>query len=410
MSPSLKSGRLNELSVSKPLSVGIIGGGQLGKMIALQAKRMALKICILDPCSCCPASSVSDELIVADFTDEQAIRKLATVSDVITYEIELASSKALMDLASKNHNLVNPSPETLRIIQDKYKQKSFLKENKLKVPTFELVDSEEQLSDLCKDYGFPVILKARENSYDGRGNYLIRSKGEIPKAFSRFAGGGGEERQLMVEKYVKFRQEISIMVARNRSGQITSFPVAENIHKDNILNLTIVPARVSDKVANNARKMAEKTLSALKGAGIFGIEMFVTHDDQVMINEIAPRPHNSGHYSIEACSVSQFEQHVRAILDLPMSEPRLLCPAVAMINILGPPNYVGPYVISGVTKLLSIPGLTLHIYGKKISEPKRKLGHLTLLGKSMHETLSRVNTARRIIKVHPLAKERGDLN
>jgi 5-(carboxyamino)imidazole ribonucleotide synthase len=409
MSPSLKSGRLNELSVSKPLSVGIIGGGQLGKMIALQAKRMALKICILDPCSCCPASSVSDELIVADFTDEEAIRKLATVSDVITYEIELASSKALMDLASKNHNLVNPSPETLRIIQDKYKQKSFLKENKLKVPTFELVNSEEQLSDLCKDYGFPVILKARENSYDGRGNYLIRSKGEISKAFSRFAGGG-EERQLMVEKYVKFRQEISIMVARNRSGQITSFPVAENIHKDNILNLTIVPARVSDKVANNARKMAEKTLSALKGAGIFGIEMFVTHDDQVMINEIAPRPHNSGHYSIEACSVSQFEQHVRAILDLPMSEPRLLCPAVAMINILGPPNYVGPYVISGVTKLLSIPGLTLHIYGKKISEPKRKLGHLTLLGKSMHETLSRVNTAKRIIKVHPLAKERGDLN
>jgi 5-(carboxyamino)imidazole ribonucleotide synthase len=409
MSPSLKSGRLNELSVSKPLSVGIIGGGQLGKMIALQAKRMALKICILDPCSCCPASSVSDELIVADFTDEEAIRKLATVSDVITYEIELASSKALMDLASKNHNLVNPSPETLRIIQDKYKQKSFLKENKLKVPTFELVNSEEQLSDLCKDYGFPVILKARENSYDGRGNYLIRSKGEIPAAFSRFAGGG-EERQLMVEKYVKFRQEISIMVARNRSGQITSFPVAENIHKDNILNLTIVPARVSDKVANNARKMAEKTLSALKGAGIFGIEMFVTHDDQVMINEIAPRPHNSGHYSIEACSVSQFEQHVRAILDLPMSEPRLLCPAVAMINILGPPNYVGPYVISGVTKLLSIPGLTLHIYGKKISEPKRKLGHLTLLGKSMHETLSRVNTAKRIIKVHPLAKERGDLN
>jgi 5-(carboxyamino)imidazole ribonucleotide synthase len=408
MSPSLKSGRLNELSVSKPLSVGIIGGGQLGKMIALQAKRMALKICILDPCSCCPASSVSDELIVADFTDEEAIRKLATVSDVITYEIELASSKALMDLASKNHNLVNPSPETLRIIQDKYKQKSFLKENKLKVPTFELVNSEEQLSDLCKDYGFPVILKARENSYDGRGNYLIRSKGEISKAFSRFAGGG-EERQLMVEKYVKFRQEISIMVARNRSGQITSFPVAENIHKDNILNLTIVPARVSDKVANNARKMAEKTLSALKGAGIFGIEMFVTHDDQVMINEIAPRPHNSGHYSIEACSVSQFEQHVRAILDLPMSEPRLLCPAVAMINILGPPNYVGPYVISGVTKLLSIPGLTLHIYGKKISEPKRKLGHLTLLGKSMHETLSRVNTAKRIIKVHPLAKERGDL-
>lgn len=408
MSPTLKSGRLNELSVTNPLSVGIIGGGQLGKMIALEAKRMALKICILDPSSCCPASSVSDELIVADFTDEQAIRKLATKSDVITYEIELANSKALIDLASKNHNLVNPSPETLRIIQDKYKQKSFLNENKLNVTAFGLVNSEEELFHLCQDYGFPVILKAREQSYDGRGNYLIRSKGEISKAFSRFAGGR-EERQLMVEKFVKFRQEISIMVARNRRGQITSFPAAENIHKDHILNLSIVPARVSERVASNAKKMAEKALSALKGAGIFGIEMFVTHDDQVMINEIAPRPHNSGHYSIEACSVSQFEQHIRAILDLPLSEPRLFCP-VAMINILGPRNYVGPYAISGVTKLLSIPGLTLHIYGKKISQPKRKLGHITILGRSMHETLSRVNTANRIIKVRPVTQNRGDLN
>src|SRR5215467_10506893 len=408
MSPDLKAGRLNELPVTKPLSIGIIGGGQLGKMIALQAKRMALKICILDPSSCCPASSVSDELIVADFTDEEAIRELATKSDVITYEIELANSKALIDLASKNHNLVNPSPETLRIIQDKFKQKSFLKENQLRVPTFELVNSKEELFDLCQDYGFPVILKARENSYDGRGNYSIRSKGEIAKAFSRFAGRV-EERQLMVEKFVKFRQEISIMVARNRSGQITSFPVAENIHKDHILTLTIVPARVSVRVANNARKMAEKALSALKGAGIFGIEMFVTYEDEVMINEIAPRPHNSGHYSIEACSVSQFEQHIRAILNLPLPEPRLLCPAVAMLNILGPKNYIGPYVISGVTKLLSIPGLTLHIYGKKISEPKRKLGHITILGKSMHETLSRVNTANRMIKVRP-AKNGGDLN
>jgi 5-(carboxyamino)imidazole ribonucleotide synthase len=407
MSPDLKAGRLNELPVTKPLSIGIIGGGQLGKMIALQAKRMALKICILDPSSCCPASSVSDELIVADFTDEEAIRELATKSDVITYEIELANSKALIDLASKNHNLVNPSPETLRIIQDKFKQKSFLKENQLRVPTFELVNSKEELFDLCQDYGFPVILKARENSYDGRGNYSIRSKGEISKAFSRFAGRA-EERQLMVEKFVKFRQEISIMVARNRSGQITSFPVAENIHKDHILTLTIVPARVSDRVAKNAKKMAEKALSALKGAGIFGVEMFVTHDDEVMINEIAPRPHNSGHYSIEACSVSQFEQHIRAILDLPLLEPTLLCPAAAMVNILGPRSYNGPYVIRGVTKLLSIPGLTLHIYGKKISEPKRKLGHITLLGKSMHETLAGINTAKRILKVRPDKQNRSD--
>lgn len=400
---NLKSGRLNELPVTKPLSVGIIGGGQLGKMIALEAKRMALKICILDPSSCCPASSISDELIVAEFNDEEAIKSLASKSDVITYEIELANSQALIELASKNPNFVNPSPETLRTIQDKYKQKSFLNENKLKVPAFALVDSKEKLFDLCEDYGFPVILKSCEDSYDGRGNYLIKSKGEISKAFIHL---GGEKRQLMVEKFVKFRKEISIMVARNRSGQIASYPVVENIHSDHILNLTIVPGRVSDKVASKARKMAEHALSALNGAGIFGIEMFVTDDDKVIINEIAPRPHNSGHYSIEACSISQFEQHLRAILDLPLSEPRLLCPAVAMMNILGPRNYVGPYAISGLVKLLSIPGLTLHIYGKKISKPKRKLGHITLMGKSVEETLLRANVAKKAIKVRPVRQEK----
>jgi 5-(carboxyamino)imidazole ribonucleotide synthase len=208
----------------------------------------------------------------------------------------------------------------------------------------------------------------------------------------------------MLEEFVKFRQEISIMVARNSSGQITTFPVVENIHKDHILNLTIVPARVSERVANKARKMAEKTLAALKGAGIFGIEMFVTDDDEVMINEIAPRPHNSGHYTIEACSISQFEQHLRAILDLPLSEPRLLCPAAVMLNVLGPENYVGPYAISGLRKLFAIPGLKLHIYGKKISKPRRKLGHITLVGDSLEETLLRANMAKKTIKVHVLGE------
>ena len=395
----MKTGILDELSISKPLSVGIIGGGQLGKMIALEAKRMALKICILDPSRCCPASSVSDELIVADFRDWRAIRNLASKSDVITYEIELANSKPLIELASKNRNLVHPSPDTLRIIQNKFKQKSLLKENFLKVPAFTLVNSEEHLFDLCEDYGFPVILKTCQDSYDGRGNYLIRSKADISKAFSHFIG---EKRQLMLEEFVKFRQEISIMVARNASGQITTFPVVENIHKDHILNLTIVPARVSERVANKARKMAEKTLAALKGAGIFGIEMFVTDDDEVMINEIAPRPHNSGHYTIEACSISQFEQHLRAILDLRLSEPRLLCPAAVMLNVLGPENYVGPYAISGLRKLFAIPGLKLHIYGKKTSKPRRKLGHITLVGDSLEETLLRANMAKKTIQVHVL--------
>jgi 5-(carboxyamino)imidazole ribonucleotide synthase len=282
-----------------------------------------------------------------------------------------------------------------------------LNENNVAVPPFTSVESEAQLYDRYRDYGFPFILKARQDSYDGRGNYMVRSRGEIPKAFTRFREG---KPQLMLEKFVKFKKEISVMVARNASGQITSFPVAENIHRDHILNLSIVPARISAIVARDAKKMAEKALAALKGAGIFGIEMFVTEDEKVVINEIAPRPHNSGHYSIEACSVSQFEQHLRAILDLPLSEPTLLCPAAVMFNILGPKNYVGPYAIAGLRRLFSIPRLKLHFYGKKITNPRRKLGHVTLVGTSIEETLDRANSARKTIKVLGIGNRKGELD
>lgn len=385
---------LNEISITNPLTIGIIGGGQLGKMIALAAKQMALKVCVLDPSNCCPCSSVSDELIVADFKDAEAIKKLASKSDVVTYEIELANTSALMDLASENANLVNPSPKTLQIIQDKYKQKLFLKKFGLRVPSFSLIESRQKLFQICKKYGFPTILKARYDSYDGKGNYTIKTEKDIVTAYSHF----GLDKKPMLEKYVHFSKEISIMVARNMSGQITSFPVAENIHRDHILNMSIVPARISDKVAWRAKKMAEKALDALKGAGIFGIEMFVTNDD-VVINEIAPRPHNSGHYSIEACSVSQFEQHIRAILNLPLTEPRLLSPAAVMLNLLGPDNFEGPYAIRGLRKALSTPGLNLHIYGKKISKPRRKLGHFTITGISIKDVMIKADNAKRAMKI-----------
>ena len=391
MSPS----SLSEISVTHPLTIGIIGGGQLGKMIALAAKRMALKVCVLDPSNCCPCSSVSDELIVADFKNAAAIRKLARKSDVVTYEIEQANTGALIDLESENAKLVNPSPRTLQIIQDKYKQKSFLKKIGLKVPSFSLIESQQRLSQICKKYGFPAILKARYDSYDGRGNYTIRTERDILSAYSNF----GLDKKPMLEKYVNFSKEISIMVARNMNGQITSFPVAENFHQDHILHMSIVPARISDKVAWRAKKMAEKTLDALKGAGIFGIEMFVTEADDVVINEIAPRPHNSGHYSIEACSVSQFEQHVRAILNLPLTKPRLLCPAAVMVNLLGPESFEGPYGIRGLRKALSTPGLSLHIYGKKISKPRRKLGHFTIIGSSLKDVLAKAENAKRAMKI-----------
>jgi 5-(carboxyamino)imidazole ribonucleotide synthase len=232
------------------------------------------------------------------------------------------------------------------------------------------------------------MLKACENSYDGRGNIIVSYPDQVPNAFTYFS-----DNQIMVEKFVPFTKEISIMVARNPSGEIASFPVAENVHKNSILDTTIVPARINHELEQKAKEMAEKTMQVLKGSGIFGIEMFVTKNGDVLINEIAPRPHNSGHYANEACSVSQFEQHLRAVLDLPLVEPELLCPAV-MVNILGNEHLNGPYVINGLKQILRIPGVKLYIYGKKTSKPGRKLGHITATGRTVEEALMRATDAR----------------
>lgn len=387
------------LDLAKPTCIGIIGGGQLGKMIAHEARRMSFKVIVLDPTDSCPAARVAEEQIVADFKDEAAIMGLAEKCDVLTYEIELANSTALKQLEERNYP-VRPAPETLRIIQNKYRQKSFLKKNGISVADFELVKSEEHLQQLCKKFGLPAMLKATEDSYDGRGNYVIKSKADIGKAYAYFA-----DREMMLEKFVPFAKEVSIMVARNPSGQIESFPVVENVHKDSILDTTVAPAKVSAKVEHRAIKLAKRTIEVLHGAGIFGIEMFVTKKAEVMVNEIAPRVHNSGHYTNEACSVSQFEQHLRAVLDLPLARPELLSPA-AMINILGPEGLEGPHAITGLKEMMSVPGAALYIYGKKVSKPGRKMGHITATGKTAAKALARAKKARKAIKLVP-SKEVG---
>jgi 5-(carboxyamino)imidazole ribonucleotide synthase len=375
------------LDIKRPIRVGIIGGGQLGKMIAHEARRMSLKVIVLDPTEGCPASGIADEQIVADFKDERAIMRLAGKSDVLTYEIELANSTALKDLEARTYP-VRPAPETLHIVQNKFRQKSFLRQHKVDVADFERVRSEDHLYQLCDNFGFPIMLKACENSYDGRGNFLITSREQVRDAFNYFS-----EKELMVEKFVPFTKEISIMVARNPSGEVASFPVAENIHKNGILDTSIVPAGINQEVELKAKSIAEMTMEVLKGAGIFGIEMFVTKKGDVLINEIAPRPHNSGHYTNEACSVSQFEQHLRAVLDLPLSKPELLCPAV-MVNILGNEHSTGSYTIKGLRRLLSVPGVKLYVYGKKTSKPGRKLGHFTATGRTVEEAVMRAANAR----------------
>lgn len=383
---------LDEISLHHPLKIGIIGGGQIGKMIAQEAKRMSIKVVILDPTKNCPASTVCDKLIVADFKNEDKIRELAKYSDVITYEIELANSEALKNLESKKYPIF-PSPHSLYLIQNKYRQKKFLQENKLPVPEFKKITSINDLSFIAEKFEYPLMLKASEDSYDGRGNYLIKCKEDIPIAYNSF-----DNREIFAEKYVDFKTEISIMVARNKKGQIETFPIAENIHKNNVLDTTLVPANISPKIYKDAEIIAKNVVACLNDIGIFGIEMFVSNKDDIFINEIAPRPHNSGHYSIEGCSISQFEQHIRTILNLPLIKPELLRPTV-MKNILGPPNFSGNYRIRGMSKLLSIPSTKIHLYGKSLTSPGRKLGHITCTGTTLDEVIKRSSFAKNSIEI-----------
>lgn len=383
---------LDEISLHHPLKIGIIGGGQIGKMIAQEAKRMSLKVVILDPTKNCPASTVCDKLIVADFKNEDKIRELAKYSDVITYEIELANSEALKNLESKKYPIF-PSPHSLYLIQNKYRQKKFLQENKLPVPELKKITSINDLSFIAEKFEYPLMLKASEDSYDGRGNYLIKCKEDIPIAYNSF-----DNREIFAEKYVDFKTEISIMVARNKKGQIETFPIAENIHKNNVLDTTLVPANISPKIYKDAEIIAKNVVACLNDIGIFGIEMFVSNKDDIFINEIAPRPHNSGHYSIEGCSISQFEQHIRTILNFPLIKPELLRPTV-MKNILGPPNFSGNYRIRGMSKLLSIPSTKIHLYGKSLTSPGRKLGHITCTGTTLDEVIKRSSYAKNSIEI-----------
>jgi 5-(carboxyamino)imidazole ribonucleotide synthase len=373
------------------ITLGIIGGGQLGKMIGIEAKRMSLRLAYLDPDKDCPASTLADKLIVSDYRDKKSIFELAKITDVLTYEIELANSSVLKELESRGFT-VHPASGVLNIIQNKLRQKRFLKEKGIPVPDFEEVTSFEQAKKICNKFGYPLVLKACEDSYDGRGNFLIKSANDVNRGIQYFEG-----RRCMIEKFIHFVKEVSVMVARNTKGQIESFPVAENIHTNNILDTTIVPARINGKVVSRAKSIAEKVVKSFKGVGVFGIEMFLAND-KLMINEVAPRPHNSGHYSIEACSVSQFEQHIRAILGLPLARPRLMSPVV-MMNILGSPKYTGEYFFKGIDKAFTVPGLKLHFYGKKITKPQRKLGHITITAENIEEALSRANLVRNLLIV-----------
>jgi len=376
--------------------LGIIGGGQLGMMLTEAAKKMPehiSKVIVLDPNENCSASLVGAEQIVADFKDKDSIINLANQVDIITYEIESGDSDVLKSVENKAE--INPSPETLKTIQDKFLQKTFLQNHNIPVPEFIKVDDIVEVKEGLKKFGYPALLKARRDAYDGKGNFKIDSENEIQTAYDYFKG-----QKLMLEKFVPFKMEVSVIASRNTKGEIKTYPLVENIHEKNILRETIAPSRTSNEVSEKAEKIASNTMDVLKGAGVFGIEMFVTQDDEIVINEIAPRVHNSGHHTLQSSKTSQFEQHLRAILGLDLGSTELLHNTI-MYNILGNLDFQGEYKKIEISE----KNIFLKMYEKKISKPLRKLGHLNIVAfekQSIDELLTQLEKTKGSVEVESI--------
>ena len=375
----------------KKKRIGIVGGGQLGRMIAIDAIKLGYNITVIDPTPNCPAAQVGAEQIIADYNDEKAIRKLAKISDYLTFEIELANATLLDELSEKGLQ-INPSAKTLAIIKDKLAQKQFLKKHRIAVADFIEVQTADDVKRIAKKFGYPLVLKARFDAYDGRGNALIKNEQQIAKGFKKLRG-----RKLYVEKFVPFIKELSVITARNINGEIISYPVVETHHKNNILHMLYSPAPISESEKKKAQRLAEKTMQHLNGAGVFGIEMFLTEDGNVLINEIAPRVHNSGHHTIEAFETSQFEQHARAVTGMPFGSTKMKMPAAVMTNILGERD--GATKPTGVKEAEKIPGVTVHLYGKLQTRKERKMGHLTAIAKTLAEAKRNAKKARKMITI-----------
>ncbi len=360
-------------------TIGIIGGGQLGQMLTFAAKQAGFKVVILDPTPACPAAQAADEQIVAPYDDRDAIERLATQADVLTYEFEnvdLAALEAVSDRVS-----IPQGTELLRITKDRIREKTFLRDSGLRTAAFAPVNSADELRQAVATIGLPAILKTCEGGYDGKGQVTLRTVADLDSPVVREILAAG---QCILEQMVAFTCECSVMVGRSVSGEVAVFPVSENIHRNHILHESIVPARISPKLRDEATQVAQKIAAKLNLCGILGVEMFMGKDGHVYVNELAPRPHNSGHYSIEACDFSQFAVHNRAICDWPMPEVHLLQPVV-MVNVLG-------QHVEGVRRLIATkPQWHFHDYGKAEARRDRKMGHVTVLTDDVAATLAEID-------------------
>ncbi|MCL2069019.1 MAG: 5-(carboxyamino)imidazole ribonucleotide synthase [Oscillospiraceae bacterium] len=375
--------------------IGIIGGGQLGKMMILEAKRLGFYITVLDPSADCPARSICDELIVAGFDDDEAYFELAKKADVITYEFEHINIKAL-EILEREGRAIYPSIKSLKTIQNKYLQNKTLEENGIPTPRFAKVASVEDIREMGKPgrFGYPMMLKSATGGYDGKGNFLIRDESQAEDAYLRLGGGAVE---LMAEEFCDFEREISIIACRGIDGVRVIYPIAENTHRDSILDTTVVPARIDRAAADKAAAIADRVMEVFEGVGTFGIELFLGKDGEIYVNEVAPRPHNSGHYTIEGCFANQFENHIRAITGLPFGNTGLILPTV-MVNLLG--EGCGEARLLGLEQAYrDNPNLRVHLYGKPESKTARKMGHFTVVDECVDAAIEKAQRAKQILRV-----------
>ncbi|MEE6451270.1 5-(carboxyamino)imidazole ribonucleotide synthase [Gottfriedia acidiceleris] len=357
-------------------TIGIIGGGQLGRMMALSAKEMGYKIAVLDPTPNSPCGQVSDIEITAEYSNIEAIKQLAKVSDVITYEFENIDVNALEYL--DEHSYLPQGSELLKLTRNRLTEKTAIQNLGIKVAPFRLVENEEQFSEAVTKIGLPAVLKTTTGGYDGKGQVVLRSEEDFVEALELV-----KKQQCILEGWVPFEKELSIIVARNSNGEVNTFPIAENVHINQILHTSSVPANTSKLVIETAENYAKKVASSFHLVGVLAIELFVTEDEQVYINELAPRPHNTGHYTMEAVETSQFKQHIRAVCNLPLGNTELLKPVV-MVNILG------EHVEEVLNVMQNDSTLNVHLYGKEESKKGRKMGHINIMAASAELAMEKV--------------------
>ena len=373
--------------------IGILGGGQLGKMLCLSAANWDFKTYVLDASPDYPAGQVCTGFTIGDFNNYDDVLAFGQDKDLLTIEIEHVNTRALHELVEMGKQ-VHPSPRALDIIKDKGLQKEFYRENDIPTARYELFASETQLKEAIAAgrWTYPLVQKTRTAGYDGKGVAILRTPADL--ATKLLAG------PCLVEELVAVRTEIAVIAARNASDEVAVFPPVEmDFHPEaNLVELLLCPARISPLVAAEAEALAERVIRTFDLCGLLAVEMFLTPDGQLLVNEVAPRPHNSGHHTIDSAQTSQYQQHLRAICDLPLGSTAQIQPAV-MLNLLGEPDQRGPVRYAGVDACLALEGVHLHLYGKALTSPFRKMGHVTITAETMEAALRKAEFVKKTLRV-----------